>query len=81
MQCGPAACTYTFNWTWLCTETLYGKINPLLYILFPHACLVQPLECVQSAGDVLYVPARWSHATVNIDECIGLAVEFDTGDC
>lgn len=39
------------------------------------------MECVQGPGDVLYVPARWSHATINIDECIGMAVEFDTGDC
>ena len=42
---------------------------------------VQPAECVQHTGEVLYVPAMWSHATINLDESIGLAVEFDTGDC
>ena len=30
---------------------------------------------------MLFVPSGWSHATLNIDECIGLAVEFDTLDC
>ncbi len=42
---------------------------------------IQPIECVQRPGDVLYVPARWTHATINLDECVGLALELDTGDC
>lgn len=26
----------------------------------------RPLECVQRAGDIMYVPAGWSHSTMNI---------------
>lgn len=43
--------------------------------------ILQPIECVQHAGEVVYVPSMWSHATINLDECIGLAVELDTGNC
>ena len=43
--------------------------------------ICQSLECVQRGGEMLFVPAGWSHAVINMDECIGLAVEFDTGDC
>jgi hypothetical protein len=32
----------------------------------------RPLECIQRAGDVLYLPAFWSHLTVNIGEAIGI---------
>ena len=30
---------------------------------------------------MVYVPSGWAHATINIDECIGMATEFDTFDC
>lgn len=33
------------------------------------------LECTQRAGDILYVPKYWSHAVLNIQECIGFAKE------
>ena len=33
------------------------------------------LECVQHSGDVLLLPARWSHATLNLETCVGVAVE------
>jgi ribosomal protein L16 Arg81 hydroxylase len=32
----------------------------------------RPLECVQEAGDTMYLPAGWSHLTVNIGETIGI---------
>ena len=32
----------------------------------------RPLECIQRAGDVLYLPASWSHLTMNIGEAIGI---------
>ncbi len=32
----------------------------------------RPLECVQEAGDVVFLPARWSHLTVNIGETIAI---------
>jgi len=38
-----------------------------------------PLECVQRAGQVLYLPAGWKHATVNLGEAVGVGgqVAFD----
>ena len=32
----------------------------------------RPLECVQEPGDVLYLPTRWSHLTMNIGETIAI---------
>jgi len=37
---------------------------------------LEPLECVQEAGDVLYVPNSWGHATLNIESAIGVSYEF-----
>jgi hypothetical protein len=34
------------------------------------------LECEQLAGDVLFVPDSWGHATLNIEASIGVAYEF-----
>ena len=36
-----------------------------------------PVECVQRSGQLLYVPSAWSHSTINLDDVIGLAIEFD----
>ena len=33
-------------------------------------------ECVQDAGDIIYVPCEWAHAVLNVRETIGMAVEF-----
>ena len=32
----------------------------------------RPLECIQRAGDLLYLPASWSHLTLNVGEAIGI---------
>jgi hypothetical protein len=37
----------------------------------------RPLECEQRAGDVLFLPDKWGHATLNVQTSIGLAYEFD----
>jgi len=37
-----------------------------------------PLQCVQEAGDVLYVPRGWGHAVLNLRTSVGYAVEFAT---
>jgi hypothetical protein len=34
--------------------------------------------CVQEPGDLVFVPATWSHAVLNLDTTIGVAVEFET---
>ena len=36
-------------------------------------------ECTQQAGDVLFVPALWSHATDNVGDVLGFAMEFGGG--
>lgn len=36
---------------------------------------VEPLRCVQHAGEVLYVPAGWIHCVVNVNDVVGVAVE------
>ena len=40
-----------------------------------------PFECVQQAGDVLFVPAGWAHAVLNTGEnvTVGAAVELALG--
>ena len=35
----------------------------------------RPLECVQQAGEVLYVPTGWHHAIINLEHAVGMAVE------
>ena len=34
------------------------------------------LRCVQRPGDVLWVPDYWGHAVLNLDETVGVALEF-----
>lgn len=36
-------------------------------------------ECIQEAGDVLFVPQAWSHAVHNLAESVGFASEFVWG--
>ena len=33
----------------------------------------QPISCVQEAGEIMYVPEAWNHATINIGNTIALA--------
>ena len=42
----------------------------------PADASAAPFECVQEAGDALYVPTNWGHATLNVEESIGIAHEF-----
>ena len=32
----------------------------------------RPLECQQHPGDIMYLPARWTHLTINIGETIAI---------
>jgi len=40
-----------------------------------------PFECTQNEGDIFFIPSFWGHSIINLSECIGVAVEFDLGDC
>ena len=33
-------------------------------------------RCTQFPGDVIYVPFDWGHAVLNLDETVGVALEF-----
>ena len=37
---------------------------------------IQVLECMQEAGNILYIPKYWSHAVLNTQESIGFARDF-----
>ena len=39
-----------------------------------------PLQCVQSAGDAIFVPDGWSHATINVEETLGVAWQRTTSE-
>mmetsp|Transcript_19810 Transcript_19810/g.33321 ORF Transcript_19810/g.33321 Transcript_19810/m.33321 type:complete len:692 (+) Transcript_19810:81-2156(+) len=39
-----------------------------------------PLQCTQRAGDLMFVPTLWGHATLNTKQCIGVAHEFSVDD-
>ena len=36
----------------------------------------EPLECVQEAGDLMFVPTLWAHGTLNLKQSIGVAYEL-----
>ena len=38
----------------------------------------RPLECVQEAGDVMFVPDFWGHMILNLRESVGIAGEWET---
>jgi hypothetical protein len=35
-----------------------------------------PLECTIGPGDILYIPAHWNHATINVQTTIGVAMNY-----
>jgi oxalate decarboxylase/phosphoglucose isomerase-like protein (cupin superfamily) len=38
----------------------------------------RPLECMQHAGDVIFVPHRFGHGTINTQASVGIAVEMES---
>jgi len=36
----------------------------------------RPMECEQRAGDIIFVPSLWGHGVINLEESVGLALEF-----
>ena len=39
-----------------------------------------PIKCIQRAGDILFVPDGFAHATVNLETAVGVAVEYEPAD-
>ena len=40
----------------------------------------RPMMCVQQAGDLVYLPALWWHATVNLNGAVGVGAQNDVDD-
>ncbi|XP_065176119.1 jmjC domain-containing protein 8-like [Sycon ciliatum] len=61
----------------------YSTVHPLHVRTRPQTPRYkpEPLACVQYAGEMLFIPKHWAHSTVNIDQAIGIAVEFDLPFC
>jgi len=36
-----------------------------------------PMQCMQQAGDIVIVPALWSHATLSVEACFAFATFLD----
>ncbi|KAJ1456480.1 hypothetical protein M885DRAFT_587099 [Pelagophyceae sp. CCMP2097] len=53
-------------------RAVYSTAHPLAWAAAPP----QALQCTQRAGDVLFVPALWSHAVENVNASVGAAFEF-----
>ena len=34
------------------------------------------ISCVQRAGEVMYVPQKWGHGTINLGVAVGVAVDI-----
>ena len=50
----------------------YPLINMLQWFKTRYKSLEhKPLEVIQEAGDLLYVPSGWMHAVLNISDCLG----------
>lgn len=47
--------------------------SELLKSTYPKA-----MEFTQEAGDLIYIPRYWAHGVVNLQECIGVATEFNS---
>lgn len=61
------------------TKSFYSKQHIWLWYNEVYAQRRDALECVQSAGDVLFVPDLWAHGVVNLMESVGFASEFIFG--
>ncbi|XP_065843159.1 jmjC domain-containing protein 8-like isoform X2 [Oscarella lobularis] len=56
----------------------YSKIHPQHWLANTYPNAKEGLiECTQHPGDLLFVPSRWSHSVLNVDEVTGIAVEFE----
>ena len=48
--------------------------------VFPTLPLAErPIECTQLAGEVMFVPQGWAHATLNIGETVGVGGQLEWG--
>ena len=53
-------------------EDLPHDTDPLVWDLGWESIL----ECVQEAGDILFIPSGWHHGVLNTQESVGIALEL-----
>lgn len=66
-------------WLYPPTKALYSRKHVALWLKEDLAQMPEedrPLACVQEAGDIIYVPFDWGHATLNTDLTFGYALEL-----
>lgn len=70
------------------SDAIYSKLHPLLHwqkeinnSANMTAASSTTYQCLQRAGETIYVPRMWSHSVLNLEDTIALAIEFDTHDC
>ena len=71
------------------TNTWYAEVEKIIQearatgtkVVFPETEEGIPYECTQREGELIYLPPFWGHAILNLSEGIGMAIEFDVGDC
>ena len=54
----------------------YYSTKPILEWMEDGYNHVEPIEFIQEAGDIAYIPRHWGHAVLNLQESVGVAVEF-----
>lgn len=56
-------------------SVLHRSIQYWEAAVLPELGLEAPKCCMQHAGDTLFVPGAWAHATVNLKEAVGMAFQ------
>ena len=56
----------------------YYSTKPVLEWMEDGYNHVKPFEFIQEAGDIVYIPRHWTHAVLNLQESVGIAVEFSS---
>lgn len=60
-------------------SSTYSKIPMKEWVEYDYPKLKKserPMECMQRAGDVIFVPHMFGHGTYNVQESVGVAVEI-----
>eukprot|EP01046_Picozoa_sp_COSAG06_P048987 COSAG06_NODE_7436_length_2505_cov_2.783458_3_plen_67_part_00 len=60
-----------------CTTLSLRRMNEWLREAYPTLSPEQkPIECTLSAGELLYFPSMWDHATLNLDNYTSFVSSF-----
>ena len=69
-------CVGVWRWRWVPSRTTFWShanwLDQGLPLLPPEQ---RPIEAIQNAGDLMYVPEGWSHAVLNIDDTVAVSFQ------